>query len=97
MVVMIEQQEEERKETVTNPPKSSADSKATESGDASDGFETASDRDVSDSDDNNEHGEKEQHVPTTEEEDNGKEDGLKQVDFPSLLLMLCEILKFDVL
>ncbi|KAL5773009.1 hypothetical protein ACOSP7_012625 [Xanthoceras sorbifolium] len=72
-MVVIEQQE--TKQTVPNPktqPSSSSDSTANQNGDASDGFETASERDVSDDENDYDHAHDQQVAPQKLEEQDHK-------------------------
>ena len=85
-MVLIEQEPEDAKETVAaNPPK--AASTTNEHGDVSDGFETASERDVSDDEEEEEPKQEEQPVALNDDE-------LSQVFHFRLLLLSFQFCKF---
>lgn len=83
-MVVIEQEPEDRKQNVENPPKASSDSTVNENGDASDGFETASERDVSDGESDDDEQKQEEHpIAPAKPEDRLNDDESKQVFFIS--------------
>ncbi|KAJ4709462.1 tetratricopeptide repeat protein 1-like [Melia azedarach] len=78
-MVVIEQEPEDRKQNVENPPKASSDSTVNENGDASDGFETASERDVSDGESDDDEQKQEEHpIAPAKPEDRLNDDESKQ-------------------